>query len=47
MPSDSPQPGVYQFQCKLHPVVHGEVIVSSSPGAPNDDPDPIPPLTST
>jgi hypothetical protein len=38
------QPGVYQFQSKLHPVVHGEVIVSSTPGEPNDDPDPIPPL---
>jgi plastocyanin len=36
------QPGVYEFQCKLHPVVHGEVIVSDTPGNPNDDPDPIP-----
>jgi plastocyanin len=39
------QPGVYEFQCKLHPVVHGEVIVSAAPGDPNDDPDPIPPLS--
>jgi plastocyanin len=36
------QPGVYQFQCKLHPVVHGEVVVSDAPGNPADDPDPIP-----
>ena len=36
------QPGVYEFQCKLHPVVHGEVIVSGTPGNPTDDPDPIP-----
>jgi plastocyanin len=36
------QPGVYQFQCKLHPIVHGEIIVSDVPGNPNDDPDPIP-----
>ena len=38
------QPGVYEFQCKLHPVVHGEVIVSDTPGNPSDDPDPIPKL---
>jgi plastocyanin len=38
------QPGVYEFQCKLHPVVRGEVIVSGAPGDPNDDPDPIPKL---
>ena len=36
------QPGIYQFQCKLHPVVRGEVIVSATPGDPGDDPDPIP-----
>jgi plastocyanin len=36
------QPGVYEFQCKLHPVVHGEVIVSAAPGDPGDDPDPVP-----
>ncbi len=35
-------PGIYQFQCKLHPIVHGEVIVSDTPGNPADDPDPIP-----
>jgi plastocyanin len=35
-------PGVYQFQCKLHPTVRGEVVVSSNPGDPNSDPDPIP-----
>jgi plastocyanin len=38
------QPGVYEFQCKLHPVVRGEVIVSGTPGDPGDDPDPIPKL---
>ncbi len=37
------QPGIYQFRCKLHPVVHGEVVVSATPGDPNDDPDPVPP----
>jgi plastocyanin len=37
------QPGVYEFQCKLHPIVHGEVVVSDTPGDPADDPDPIPP----
>jgi plastocyanin len=36
------QPGVYMFHCKLHNIVHGEVIVSDTPGSPNDDPDPIP-----
>jgi plastocyanin len=38
------QPGVYEFRCKLHPVVHGEVIVSGTPGNPLDDPDPVPKL---
>jgi plastocyanin len=38
------QPGVYQFRCKLHPVVHGEVIVAATPGDPADDPDPVPRL---
>jgi plastocyanin len=38
------QPGVYEFQCKLHPVVRGEVIVSDTPGNPLDDPDPVPKL---
>lgn len=38
------QPGVYAFQCKLHPVVHGEVIVSDASGNPLDDPDPVPKL---
>jgi plastocyanin len=38
------QPGVYEFQCKLHPVVHGEVVVSATPGNPLDDPDPVPKL---
>ena len=38
------EPGVYEFQCKLHPVVRGEVIVSGAPGNPLDDPDPVPKL---
>ena len=41
------QPGVYEFQCKLHPVVHGEVVVSGTPGDPLDDPDPVPKLNVT
>jgi plastocyanin len=38
------QPGVYEFQCKLHPSVRGEVVVSGTPGNPLDDPDPVPKL---
>jgi plastocyanin len=38
------QPGTYVFQCKLHPAVRGEVIVSSTPGDPSSDPGPQPPL---
>jgi plastocyanin len=38
------QPGTYVFQCKLHPVVRGQVIVSDVPGDPNSDPGPQPPL---
>lgn len=38
------QPGTYFFQCKLHSAVRGEVIVSSTPGDPNSDPGPQPPL---
>jgi plastocyanin len=38
------QPGIYEFQCKLHPVVRGEVIVSGTPGSPSDDPAPVPKL---
>jgi amicyanin len=38
------QPGTYQFQCKLHSFVRGEVIVSSTPGNPDSDPGPQPPL---
>lgn len=38
------QPGAYTFQCKLHPFVRGEVIVSSNPGDPNSDPGPQAPL---
>lgn len=38
------EPGTYLFQCKLHPVVRGEVIVADVPGEPNSDPGPQPPL---
>lgn len=38
------QPGTYVFQCKLHPFVRGEVIVSDVPGDPNSDPGPQSPL---
>jgi plastocyanin len=37
-------PGTYLFRCKLHASVRGEVIVSSTPGDPNSDPGPQPPL---
>jgi plastocyanin len=37
-------PGTYLFQCKLHSIVRGEVIVSETPGDPNSDPGPQPPL---
>ncbi len=35
-------PGTYDFACKLHPTVRGTVIVSSTPGDPNEEIDPIP-----
>jgi plastocyanin len=38
------EPGVYQFRCKLHASVHGDVVVSDVPGDPNSDPGPQPPL---
>jgi plastocyanin len=38
------QPGTYAFECKLHPFVRGEVVVSSNPGDPNSDPGPQAPL---
>jgi plastocyanin len=38
------QAGTYLFQCKLHASVRGEVIVSETPGDPNSDPGPQPPL---
>ncbi|MFN8218055.1 MAG: plastocyanin/azurin family copper-binding protein [Solirubrobacterales bacterium] len=37
-------PGTYLFQCKLHAAVRGEVIVSETPGKPESDPGPQPPL---
>lgn len=38
------QAGTYTFQCKLHPFVRGNVVVSDVPGDPNSDPGPQPPL---
>jgi plastocyanin len=40
---DFDQPGTYAFQCKLHSLVRGTVVVSSSPGDPETEADPIPP----
>jgi plastocyanin len=37
-------PGTYQFQCKLHSFVRGEVVVSDVRGDPSSDPGPQPPL---
>ena len=38
------QPGTYSFRCKLHSTVKGEVVVSSDPGDPVTEPDPVPPF---
>jgi plastocyanin len=35
-------PGTYRFQCKLHPGVRGTVLVSSKPGDPDREVDPVP-----
>ena len=35
-------PGTYDFQCKLHPTVRGTVHVSSVPGDPTTEVDPVP-----
>jgi plastocyanin len=35
-------PGTYTFQCKLHSSVRGTVVVSSTPGDPSAEPDPVP-----
>jgi plastocyanin len=37
------QPGVYQFQCKLHNTVRGTITVSDTQGDPVTEPDPVPP----
>lgn len=39
---DFDTPGVYQFNCKLHSTVKGQITVSGSPGDPVSEPDPIP-----
>jgi plastocyanin len=36
------QPGVYQFQCKLHSTVRGTITVSDTQGDPVAEPDPVP-----
>lgn len=38
------EPGTYLFQCKLHAWVHGEVVVSPTPGNPFSSFGPKPPL---
>lgn len=35
-------PGTYDFQCKLHSVVHGTITVSDQPGDPSTERDPVP-----
>ena len=35
-------PGTYTFQCKLHSLVRGTVVVSGNPGDPSSEPDPVP-----
>ena len=37
------EPGLYSFHCRLHSSVRGTVEVSSTPGDPVTEPDPIPP----
>lgn len=39
---DFSTPGTYEFICKLHRSVRGTVTVSSSPGDPSSEPDPVP-----
>lgn len=39
---DFSSPGTYRFRCKLHSGVNGEVVVSSTPGDPDSEPDPVP-----
>lgn len=36
------QPGTYDFQCKLHSGVRGTIVVSSAPGDPTTEVDPVP-----
>jgi plastocyanin len=37
-------PGTYLFVCKVHQSVRGTVTVSDTPGDPNSDPGPAPPI---
>jgi plastocyanin len=36
------KPGTYTFQCKIHSLVRGEIVVSDTPGDPASEPDPVP-----
>jgi plastocyanin len=36
------QPGTYDLVCRLHSTVRGRVVVSSNPGDPTTEPDPVP-----
>ncbi|MFN8111799.1 MAG: plastocyanin/azurin family copper-binding protein [Solirubrobacterales bacterium] len=36
------QPGIYHFQCKIHSLVSGTVVVSNTPGDPETEPDSVP-----
>ncbi len=36
------QPGIYHFQCKIHSLVRGTVVVSNTPGDPDTEPDSVP-----
>jgi plastocyanin len=36
------EPGTYTFQCKLHSVVRGTIVVAPTPGDPATEVDPIP-----
>ena len=39
------RPGTYEFHCKLHAIVRGQVVVSDTPGTGAPSPDPDPPIT--
>jgi plastocyanin len=39
---DFDTPGTYDFKCKIHSIVRGQVIVSDQPGDPATEVDPVP-----